>query len=252
MKMRVFQSLLAMFSVVVPAQAMAQSDPFGMFTSATTGGAVPQDWFQFHGPGEIFFFALNGLVTIALTALIVYHPARRRMRRSVSDLSLPGLFFLYALIGMAAGFLVVQHGSIIGFVIFGIGSLLRFRSNLEDPVDTVEMILVTMLGLAVGLGLPVMATLVAVVAWVVIWFTGLSRGVSVSLRGTDEAEALSASETVEAMAAKSGWRLVRKHHVPGKFRVDLLFTVSGRTSDTQIEGQISQAVSDQVEIKLSL
>lgn len=251
MTMRFFQSLLAVL-LVWPMQTFAQADPFGMFTGAATDGMGPQDWIQVHGPEEIFFFALNGIVTIVLAALIVYHPARRRARRSVSDLALPGLFFLYALIGMAAGFLVVQHGSIIGFVIFGIGSLLRFRSNLEDPVDTVEMILVTMLGLAVGLGLPVMAALVAVVAWVVIWFGGRSRGISVSLRGPDEAQSLSASETVEAMAANSGWRMVRKHHVPGKARVDLLFIAAGATPDTQIEGQIAQAVSDQVEVKLSL
>ena len=59
------------------------------------------------------------------------------------------------LIGMAIGFLVLQHGAIIGFVVFGIGGLLRFRSVLRNATDTVEVILVTLLGLCVAIGLAV-------------------------------------------------------------------------------------------------
>ena len=244
---------LAPILLILPAIAHAQMDPALMLASAGDGDiALGEGWTQIRGPEELYVFAFDVVVTVLLTALIVYHPVRRKTRRSLADLTMPRLFFLYALIGMSVGFLVVQHGSIIGFVIFGIGALLRFRSNLDDPVDTVEMIIVTVLGLAVGLGLPVMACLVAVVSWGFIWLGGRNSGVEISLKGGTEELSVQAAEQVEAMASEAGWKQVHKHYVPGKARIALLYTTSGRLSESEIETMISQSVPAETDLKITL
>ncbi|WP_425045323.1 hypothetical protein [Primorskyibacter sp. S87] len=248
------QALMALLAILaLPVAATAQVDPATLLAGSTDGEIdIGQGWIQFRGPQELVKFVFAVVTTVALTGLIVYHPVRRKSRRTVADLVMPRLFFLYSLIGMAAGFLVVQHGSIIGFVIFGIGALLRFRSNLDDPVDTVEMIVVTVLGLAVGLGLPVMAFLVAVVSWCFIWLGGRNAGVEISLKAADEAHSLEAANQVEQMASSAGWKLIRKHHVPGKSRVALLYVTSGGLSDARIESMISESVPEHVDLKMTL
>ncbi|CAD0186497.1 hypothetical protein RUESEDTHA_03406 [Ruegeria sp. THAF57] len=250
---KLFSIASVLLAVLLPSVSYSQIDPASLLAGTSESEIViERGWTQFRGKQELYFFTLDVIVTIILTALIVYHPVRRKSRRSVNDLVMPRLFFLYALIGMAVGFLVVQHGSMIGFVIFGIGALLRFRSNLDDPVDTVEMIIVTVLGLAVGLGLPLMATLVAIVCWCFIWLGGRNKGVEVSLKASDEEHSLKVSGDIEAMAADAGWKLVRKHHVPGKSRVSLLFITSGGLSEARIEEMINDLVPEKVELKLNL
>lgn len=239
--------------VALPTVGWPQMDPASVLAGSPDNDIpIARGWTQFRGPRELLFFLFDVAVVVALTALIVYHPVRRKFRRTVTDLVMPRLFFLYSLVGMAVGFLVIQHGSMIGFVIFGIGALLRFRSNLGDPVDTVEMIIVTVLGLAVGLGLPVMALLVAIATWCFIWLGGRNSGVEISLKGKEAAQTLGASHQVEQMAAAAGWTLVRKHHVPGKSRVDLLYTTAGELSETQIEAMISETVPENIDLKLTV
>ncbi len=53
------------------------------------------------------------------------------------------------------------------------------------------------------------------------------------------------------MAADAGWKLVRKHHVPGKSRVSLLFITSGGLSEARIEEMINELVPEKVELKLN-
>ena len=115
-----------------------------------------EGWGELYNVPELLSFVLDAITTLILAAAIAHHPVRLRAPLTLESVALPRLFYLYALVGMAVGFLVVNHGYVIGFVVFGIGSLLRFRSNMDDPVDTVEMILVTVLGLCVGMNLPVM------------------------------------------------------------------------------------------------
>ena len=244
---------LVLFALM-PEASHAQTDPATILAGTSDGElrSLGHGWIQFRGPDELYFFLLDVVTTILLTGLIVYHPVRRKTRRSVGDLVMPRLFFLYGLIGMAVGFMVDQHGASIGFVIFGIGALLRFRSNLDDPVDTVEMIIVTVLGLAVGLGLPVMALLVALVSWGFIWLGGRNPGVEISVKGVSEQQSLQASENIETMARGAGWTLVRKHHVPGKLRVSLLYCTAGALTDAQIETMIFGVIPDDTELKVSL
>ncbi len=244
--------LVSVILSACPALLMAQMDPAEFLAdSASEEISIGQSWAQFQGPEELLYFLFNVAVVVALTALLVFHPVRRGRRRNVNDLMMPQLFFLYALIGMVVGFLVVQHGSMIGFVVFGIGALLRFRSNLDDPIDTVEMILVTILGLAVGLGLPVMALCVALTAWGFIWLGGRKTSVSLSLRGQDFAETEKAAQSIQLFASAAGWQLINKHQAPGKSRVDLLFLANEKVQEAQLETKIAETVSNTVEVKVT-
>jgi hypothetical protein len=60
---------------------------------------------------------------------------------------------------------------VIGVVVFGIGGLIRFRSDAGSTRDTGRLIAVTLSGLIAGLGLPHFAVITTLFAFVLIyWF----------------------------------------------------------------------------------
>jgi len=158
-------------------------------------------------PEILALFLFDCVVVLGIASLIVFHPARLKTRRGVRDYELPRLFMVYGLIGMAIGFLVLQHGAVIGFVVFGIGGLLRFRSVLRNSTDTVEVILVTLLGLCVGLNLQNMAVLIGIASWIVIWFFGRKRTYQLSLKHTSTEGLAATMARLEEAMPKFGWEL---------------------------------------------
>lgn len=207
-------------------------------------------WEQLGNIPELIAFGQDIVLTLVLVALIIFHPVRRRMRHSLEDLIIPRLFSLYALIGMAVGFLVIQHGYIIGFVIFGIGALLRFRSTLDDAGDTVEVILVTVIGLSVGLGLPVMAILLAISGWVLIWASGRTRGYEVTLRGPDAALLAAGEAALKTLIGEQGWKCVSARHLPAKQSCEVVLVVPGAIQPDAFESQIATILPDGIDSKI--
>ncbi len=149
----VISFLLASLWIATP--LAAQVDPSGML--AENLKVTGKGWGQLTDLEEMGQFLLGLIEVTVMTAAIAYHPATRTDRRKLAEYQVPGTLFVYALIGMVVGFLVMNHGAIIGFVIFGIGGLLRFRTDVDKMSDTMRLILVTLVGLCVGLDLPVMA-----------------------------------------------------------------------------------------------
>lgn len=243
----VMAAVLGVFSDQALAQMippLVQNGQPGSDLSVIGGGWDPQG-----NLSEVTMFARDIALTLALAALIIFHPMRRRMRRTLEDLMVPRLFFLYALIGMAVGFLVIQHGYIIGFVIFGIGALLRFRSTLDNAIDTVEVILVTVIGLSVGLGLPVMAILLGVVGWGLIWAAGRRLGYEIILHCKGATLLAQGEAAVRALIADRGWTCVSTHHVPAKKTCEFILVVSGDTQPDDFENAVTANLPAQVDCR---
>ena len=138
---------------------------------------------------------------------------------------------------------------IIGFVIFGIGALLRFRSTLDNSTDTVEVILVTVLGLAVGLGLPVMAIMLGMVAWLLIWVSGRHRVCEISLRSSKNDKSTKGVDAVETLIRERDWALVNLHRVPAKNACSIVIKIPGSNSPESVEEAVSNILPDGVEAK---
>lgn len=208
------QSAIAAFftSTSSVAQSPSQSLPAGRedFSSAAPTQITYPPFEDMFAPHVLGLFAFNCLILLAITSAIAFHPARTRSRRGIRDYELPRLFFLYALIGMGIGFLVLQYGAVIGFVIFGIGGLLRFRSVINNSTDTVEVILVTLLGLCIGLNLQNMALLLGAIAWVLIWVFGLKRTYQLSLRLKGTADLATVMDSLESQMEALGWEQDRQ------------------------------------------
>ena len=195
-------------------------------------------WGQIYNLAELRAFAIDALLALALAAAMALHPVRRAARSKTLDFIMPRLFAFYALIGMAVGFLVDQHGYIIGFVIFGIGALLRFRSNLDDPIDTVEMILVTVIGLCVGLDFPIMAILIAAVSWILIWVAGRHLPIEIRLQADSSEKLETGLKQVRHVARNQGWKEAFAHRSHSKNTARLILLHQSAIGEEDVEAAL--------------
>lgn len=109
------------------------------------------------------------LLAIALGALIAFHPTTQRSVDTLEEAELPKVYIMYALVGAVVGVVVLKYGLIIGFIIFGLGGLMRFRTDTASTRDTGRLIIVTLVGLIAGLNLPHFAVISTAFAWVLIY-----------------------------------------------------------------------------------
>lgn len=188
-----------------------------------------QGWAQLKNLEEIADFAVGLIEISVLTLLVGYHPVRLHTRRSKSDYDQPRVLFLYALIGMTVGFLVLHHGYIIGFVIFGMGGLLRFRGDSTSTADTTRLILMTVLGLCIGLDLPVYAFMATISAWLIIFFLSRSEKLELEVKLDSDVDMQEAIEDLKAALAERGFRTLGV--IKAKFKSEVQLVVVGPQGD---------------------
>ena len=132
-------------------------------------GSLGEGW---RGFTDIAFLC-NATLTLTLAALlgaiIAYHPKHRQTADTMQEIEAPKVYIMYAVIGAIIGIMVVKYGLVVGFVLFGIGGLIRFRTVLRSAILTGNVILVTLIGLSCGLDLPHVAVLATVFGFVLIY-----------------------------------------------------------------------------------
>jgi hypothetical protein len=243
------------FAALASASAQAQTVIEGSVDAGTkfSNGQIAQITFPslstMFDPELLVVFALNCIVVLAVSSAIVFHPVRIRARRNVRDLELPRLFLMYGLIGMAIGFLVLQYGAVIGFVIFGIGGLLRFRSVIRNSTNTVEVILVTLLGLCVGLNLQHIAILIGVSAWLVIWIFGRKRKYQLSVKHTNLEGLTIMLADLSQLMQKKEWEINHKklfgehsNATSAEAAATIIFSTGGTEEISEVEKELSSCL----------
>jgi hypothetical protein len=188
-----------------------------------------QGWQQVRNLPELLELVLAVVTAAFLTAVIAFHPVVLAERRTAEDFQEPRSLFLYALIGLLVGFMVMHHGYLIGFVIFGIGGLMRFKTDTGDLADTRRLILVTLIGLSVGLNLPIMAITATACAWAAIYLLGREHNLTVEVQFDGMKQTKLHIDTLRDLLRERGYqvRSATKHRF--KAGADYLVVVPGRT-----------------------
>ena len=166
-------------------------------------------WSQVFQTEELIEYAIGLVEAFVQTALIAFHPASLAERRTREDFEAPRILFVYALIGMVIGFLIMHHGYLIGFVIFGVGGLLRFKTDTDSSADTTRLILVTLIGLCVGLDLPIVAVITTVSAWLILFLLGQRTHYALAVRFHEKKAPPHSIEALGEHLAQRGFRLVK-------------------------------------------
>lgn len=104
----------------------------------------------------------------ALAIVIALHPRDRGRAPNIQFVDQPKALTLYAIIAVVVAE-IAQVYPAMAFVIFGIGGLMRFRTDMGLPKLTGRAILVVVVGLAIGLQLFALALLATAAGWIAIF-----------------------------------------------------------------------------------
>lgn len=119
-----------------------------------------------------------------LAALIAYHPRSYGKATSLAELESPKTFLLYAVVGALVAIVVdSSRNPAMGLVVFGLGGLLRFRTDVGAAKDTGRVILVTIVGMACGLHYFAPAVVATVFGWILILLLEARPAFKITVKG---------------------------------------------------------------------
>ena len=124
---------------------------------------------NYMGVNQIWSYLISLSVAIVLAVIIAYHPQTYGRKENLSDIEAPKTLIFYGMVGSLVGATVADYGPELGFIFFGLGGLMRFRTNSGTTVQTGRLILVALIGLCCGLKMLYIATLSTIVVWILIY-----------------------------------------------------------------------------------
>lgn len=205
-----------------------------------------------------FGFLLHALLVLVLAAIlgaaIGYHPKLQETADTLEEIEAPKVHILYAVIGAIIGIMVVKYGLVIGFVVFGIGGLIRFRTVLRSANLTGHVIFVTLIGLSCGLDLPHVAVLATLFGFVLIYILDARIIYRIQVRGLPAERVAEAAVAYRAALERQGCRVVNEKKNPAKEQVTFIFHgaryMKREVLEHALEGSIDPALKGTVDWEL--
>jgi uncharacterized membrane protein YhiD involved in acid resistance len=181
------------------------------------------------------------ILAAGLGAVIAYHPRARAKASTLTELEQPKTFIFYALVGAVIA-QVVEANSSMALVVFGIGGLMRFRTDVGPAKDTGKVILTAVIGVCCGLKLLVVAVTATAFGWLLIWVLERETFTRLLVKGVP-ADALAASaEAYRKALLEAGCRILgeRKKVIEGQ--VTFVFSTPNEFDRERFEQQAMTAV----------
>jgi hypothetical protein len=214
-----------------------------------------QGWQGFTDVG----FLVNTLLMLALATLlamvIAYHPKRLNAADTLEEIEAPKVYIMYTVIGAIIGMMVARYGEVVGFVIFGIGGLIRFRTDLRSATLTGQVIFVTLVGLSCGLNLPHVAVLATVFGFALLYILGMRITYRIEVKGLAAEQVAESAAAYREVLEESGYPILSEKKSFEKDKVTFVFRVRHQVTREQLEslfeGKIDEALRGSVDWEIA-
>jgi len=227
---------LALTLLLVASSAWSQQMPEFLMQEP---GSLGEGWAGFADIGFLSNALLKLTLATILGAAIAYHPKHMQTADTLQEIDAPKTFVMYAVIGAIIGIMVVKYGMVVGFVLFGIGGLIRFRTILGSASLTGRVIFVTLIGLSCGLDLPHVAVLSTAFAFVLIYILDARLTYRIDIRALPADRVDEAAAAYRFLLEQKGCRIVNEKKNPERERVSFLFQTSRNITRHHLEAVIN-------------
>jgi hypothetical protein len=163
-------------------------------------------WDAFSDPAQYWRTALVLLAATASGTVLAHHPVYRGRPLTLDILEQRKTIIIYSSVGALIAIICTVAPSM-AFVIFGIGGLMRFRTNTGESTTTGQTIMGTLVGLSWGLGLQLVAVLATVYFWGMIYVIESAAIHKVTV-GIDIASMQRSSELYREALVRAGCRVL--------------------------------------------
>jgi hypothetical protein len=214
-------------------------------------GSMGEGWQGFTDVGFLVSALLTLLLAVILGAIIAYHPKHGQTADTLREIEAPKVYIIYAVIGALIGIMVVKYGLVVGFVLFGIGGLIRFRTSLQSASLTGRVIFTTLIGLSCGLDLPHVAVLATIFGYVLIYILDASVAYRIDIRALPSKRIAEAAAAYRVLLEQEDCHIVSEKKNPGKKRVMFTFRSSKHVThhylQDLLETQIDESLKGSVD-----
>lgn len=186
------------------------------------------------------------ILATVLGMIIAFHPTTKRTIDTAEEAELPKVYIMYALIGAVIGVVVLKYGTVIGFVVFGLGGLMRFRTEAGSTRDTGRLIIVTLIGLISGLNLPQFAVLATAFAWVMIYIFDGHPVCSLEVSEIPKGRLKDASDAYRRVLAELNCKLISERKSFSKSRIDYVFRAPRKSTQVGLHNALCEKVPPDV------
>ncbi|MGE0185001.1 MAG: hypothetical protein AB7Q23_04315 [Hyphomonadaceae bacterium] len=182
------------------------------------------------------------VLAVALGAALAFHPTTRRTVDTREEAELPKVFIMYALIGAVIGEIVLKYGMVVGFVIFGLGGLMRFRTDVASTRDTGRLIMVTLIGLICGLNLPHFAVMATIFSWILIYAFDGHPVCKLEVHEVPDGQVKQAAEAYRTVLTQQGCTILSENKSFSKQRIDYVFRMPRASTQAKIHAALCEQV----------
>jgi hypothetical protein len=230
---------LGLLLAFLMAPGLARAQAAGGLFDAASGKLAPVGWAGFLDTGFMASSLGALLLAVALGAVIAFHPTAPRTIGKLHEADMPKVYVMYAFIGAVIGVTVREFGMVIGVVVFGIGGLIRFRTDTDSVRDTGRLIVVTLTGLIAGLGLPHFAVITAISAFVLLFVFDSRPACRVKIAQLPPGRLAECAELYRQALLAEGCRLLGEHKSVGKDRVEFVFRMPRRGTRERLQAALA-------------
>jgi hypothetical protein len=184
------------------------------------------------------------LLATVLGAVIGFHPTTPRTVDSLEEADMPKVYIMYAFVGAVIGVTVREFGMVIGVVVFGIGGLIRFRTDAGNTRDTGRLISVTLSGLIAGLGLPHFAIITTVFVFVMIYLFDSRPACLVKIDHLPPGKVDECAAAYRAALEKEKCKIISERRVHAKNKVEFLFRLPSADTKEGLNATLAKLPPD--------
>jgi hypothetical protein len=177
-----------------------------------------------------------------LGAILALHPRHGQTSDSPEDIETLPVYTIYAVVGAIVGIMVVNYGMVVGFVLFGIGGLIRFRTVLQSANRTGRVILVTLIGLACGLQLPHVAVLSTVFGFLLFYAMDSRICYRMEITALGDDIFRDAEHAYRKLLQRLDCHVLSERKNPGKRRLTFVFRCSRSVDSACLEKTIEDGI----------
>ena len=206
---------------------------------------VLKGWDAFTDVWFIADMAIIFMLSALLGAITAYHPLVRSKASSIPELEQPKTFIMYSLVGALTG-MMVQVNLWMGPVVFGIGGLLRFRTNVGPAKDTGRVILAVLVGIACGLKLLVAAVFATAFGWVLTWYLESQEFGRLQVQGLARDAIPRATEAYRRILTGAGCKILGEKKKITKGTVTFVFSAPRQLDREVLEQYFEQNISPDI------
>ena len=235
--------LVLLFLALVAAPVLGQSFDDAVLTTPLPRG---EGLSGFTDTDFLLKTLFNLTLAAVLGALIGFHPRSIQTADTLQEVEAPKVDIMYAVIGALIGIMVVKYGLVIGFVLFGIGGLIRFRTVMRSANLTGQVILVTLVGLSCGLDLPHVAVLATAFGWVLMYILEWKITYSIDVRALPDDRLMESVIAYRQVLEGSGCKIIGEKKRPGSGRAQFIFRPDKNHSQRDIKELLETGIEPEL------